>query len=249
MKEATKAIQFYRDGNPIMHDAVDQIIVKVYQKKEKGDRSFLLTSCGQGNGTTSIAINLAIGLAASGWKVLLIDCDIRKKMTYKRLNVDAKIGLADYLSDQHTKLQNIIFPTTYDNLFYIPGGREADNPIRLFCSDRMDIFMKQVAEDYQYIIYDTPSINTVPELEILLPKVDNIMLIASIGITAKKQLRNAENQLERYSEKYMGLIVNRVNKREYREFHQDYDYYMPQKQSYKYLQSLRKSMKKRKGKI
>lgn len=245
MKET---INFYRENSQVMNDAIDQVIVEIYKHKAKGYQSFALTACGQGNGTTTISINLAIGLAGCGWKVALVDCDLRKQMRYKRLNAEAKKGLTDYLSKTVT-LEDITYKTSYENLSYIPGGSISESPVRLFCSEQMEVFTKTLKENYQYIIYDMPSINVVPEVEIIIPFVDGIMLITSVGQSTKKQLYGAREKLGNYKEKYTGLIVNQVAMREYRTYQKDYDYFVINKQSHKYIKSLKRSMKKRKGNV
>ena len=75
------------------------------------------------------------------------------------------------------------------------------------------------------------------------------MLITSIGQSTKKQLYDAREKLKNYKEKYIGLILNQVTMREYRSHQKDYDYFTKNKQSHKYIKSLKKSMNKRKGNV
>ena len=114
-------IKFYRSDSQLMNDAIDRIVVEVHSRKnasEQERKSILLTGCSPESGTTTLAINLAISLSAADWKTLLVDCDLRKGMKYKRLNADTKKGLADYLN--HTcELNEIISSTNYEKLDYI----------------------------------------------------------------------------------------------------------------------------------
>ena len=235
-------INFYRSDSQLMNDAIDRIVVEVHSRKnasEQERKSILLTGCSPESGTTTLAINLAISVSAADWKTLLVDCDLRKGMKYKRLNADTKKGLADYLN--HTcELNEIISSTNYEKLDYITCGSEAESPVRLLCSAQMEHFVEEVKNEYDYIVFDCPSLNVVSDANILFPHIDGIALVSAIDKTSKRQLRDALDKVEKYEEKYYGMIINQVELSDYKKYLKDYDYFREENINKKYHKNLKR---------
>lgn len=237
-------MDFYRSDSQLMNDAVDRIVVDFYRRKrEKGDKTFLLTGCCSEVGTTNICISLAIALSVAGWKTMLVDCDMRKANRYKRLNENKRLGLVDYLTED-LKIQEVTWNTGHENLSYIPCGNHSESPVRLLCSNRMEAFVEELKKEYDFIIFDFPTIDIVPDAEILIPFVDSIALVAALRKTTKRQLSAAKKVMESYNDKYAGLIVNRVELLQYRKFNHDFDYFKTQNLNDKYEKAMRKKKKR-----
>lgn len=239
-------IDFYGNDNQIMNDAIDRIVVKIYgEKKKSGARSFLMTGCGTGVGTTTLSINLAIALSLAGWKTLLVDCDLRKGSAYKRPGNGKDNGLAEYLMGE-IKEQELSHDTNYEKLDYIPNGRSCKSPVRLLCSSRMEEFVKNHKENYDYIIYDMPSVNVVSDAEILFPLMDGIILVAGMNRTTKRQVREARRKACREKERYLGIIVNNVEISQYRKYRKDFDYFTEEKLHKRFLNREKQAKKGKK---
>lgn len=218
-------IDFYRNKNQVMNDAFDRVIVEVQMKKNKfGYKTFLITGCNTKVGTTTNAINLAVSMAASGWKTILIDGDLRKCSQYKRLNDVDDIGLSEYLMDKK-RLDEVVYETNINLLNYIPCGRVDESPVRLFCASEMEDLVKQLKKEYDYIIFDMPSINVTPDANILSTLVDAVILVASLRETSKQQLQDAKKKLENYDAKLIGAIINKVEMSEFKRHIKDFDYF------------------------
>lgn len=240
-------IEFYRSDSLLIDDAIDRIVVEIHQRKKLFDKNTVLfTGCSAGSGTTATVINLAIALAQAGWKTLLIDCDLRKKSEYKRLNQDDEIGLSDYLSGV-AKKEEVIYDSNYENMRYIPGGKSAGRAIRLLCTQEMENLLKEVKNEYDYVILDLPSINIVSDADILAPFVDGIVLMAALNQTTKPQLANAKRKMLKYGDKFYGIIVNKVELSQYKKVIKDYDYFRTKNLSKKYEKNLEKKRKQNKS--
>ena len=143
-------VNIYQSESQIVRDAIDKVIVQVYQRKrEKKHVSFLVTGCSAGCGTTHTAINMAVALANAGWKTVLVDCDIRKGMTYKRLNQEIQCGLSEYLMNNTKQL---ICETNNELLDYIPCGNNVGSPVRLLCTKEMEKLAIELSEKYDLVI-------------------------------------------------------------------------------------------------
>jgi capsular exopolysaccharide synthesis family protein len=235
-----RTIEFYHNESQFMNDAVDRIVVKVHHyKKAYSKKSILLTGCSPACGVTTMSINLAIALSMAGWKTLLVDCDLRKGLKYKRFGEKAMLGLSDYLAKK-TVIEKVINKTNYESLDYVSCGSQYTSPVRLLCSADMTSFMDYANKEYEYIIMDFPSINVVSDANILFQNVDGIVLVAGLNQTTKKQLWDAKYSVAAYNEKYYGLIINRVDMKQYGKSIQDYDYFKQQKLEKKHRLSMKK---------
>ncbi len=222
-------LEIYKSDNYILNDAFDQAVMNLHiQRKQNGYKSFVLCGCEAGDGTTTVSINLAAALAVSGWKTVLIDGDMRKKSAYKRLNESVKDGLSDYLLNK-AKLENVVYETTTDNLYYIPCGSLIDNPTRLLCSNKMTEVADQLASNYDFILYDMPAVNAATDAKVIAVNADAVILVSSIGKTSKKGLVSAANALEEIKANLIGTIVNKMDMDQYRLQNEDYDYFEKEK--------------------
>ncbi|MEE1101393.1 MAG: CpsD/CapB family tyrosine-protein kinase [Agathobacter sp.] len=241
-------IEFYRSESQLMNDAIDRIVVEFHRrKKERGDKTFLLTGCSSEVGTTSVSINLAIALSVAGWNTLLVDCDMRKNDKFKRLNENSQIGLVNYL-ERSLLLKDILYNTGYEKLSYIPCGATTNiSPVRLLCSSKMEKLVEELKGNYDFIIFDFPSIDIVPDADILIPSIDAVALIAAMRKTTKQQLAEAKMKMELYEDKYAGLVINRVDMMQYKKYNHDFDYFCADNLNDKYEKNLKKMMKSKKN--
>lgn len=223
-------INLYRCENKIVNDAFDNIVANICLQKEKnGYKSFMLTGCEAGVGTTTITVELAISLSMAGWKTVLLDCDMRKVSAYKRLNEDLTKGLTDYVKSTAT-INDIICDTNWTLLDYIPcGSVEDENPLRMLYSQNLTKLMSQLTEEYDYIILDVPSVNSSVDSHILSVKCDATLLVASLDGNSKQYLENSRDLLVKDGANLIGVIGNMVSLDQYKHYVKDYDYFNEKK--------------------
>lgn len=182
-----------------------------------------------------------------------MDCDLRKKQDFKKLNENTEIGLSDFLEREQTEealdFNDIIYSTNVDNLSYIPCGKYAASPARLFCSGVMEKLLKYVNENFDYVIFDFPSIAVAPDAQILFGEVDGIVLVSALERVTKKQIREAKRKVVPYAEKYYGMVINKIEMNMYRKYVQRFDYYFLDKKGNQKLagKSARKYRKHRRN--
>ena len=227
-----RQIELYTNTSQVMNDAIDRIVVEIHNKKKKKEEAhkIALTGCAPQCGNTSICIGLGISFATSKWRTLIVDCDMRKQQDFKKLNDYTEKGLSDFLvSDQAEEefdFNEIIYPTNVDNLSYIPCGTYAASPARLFCSNVMQKLLTYVNENYDYVIFDFPSIAVAPDAQILFGEVDGIVLVSALGSVTKKQIKEAKRKVAPYAENYYGMVINKIEMSLYRRYVQRFDYYL-----------------------
>lgn len=237
-----KKLDIYRNQNYMLNDAFDQTVMNIHiQKEQNGYKSYTICGCEPGDGSTTVAINLAASLAASGWKTVLVDGDMRKSNNYKRLNEEATLGLSNYLMEQ-AEIDDVIYETTTDLLYYIPCGDLISNPVRLLCSNKMEEAQKALTERFDFIIYDMPAMNAAMDANVLAVKSDACILVVSMGETSKKGLMSATNTLKESKANLLGVIINKTEMDEYRRYRKDFDYFKKER----YAGNAKAAMKKNK---
>lgn len=230
MKNSKKIVDLYTNTSQVANAAVDRIVVEIINKHkdEKLGQTLLLTGCSPVVGTTSTCISLAIAIANTKRKTLLIDCDVRKAIQYKKLNRETTVGLADYLLEESEKgygVDDIVYETNVEDLYYVPCGEYCENATRILCSAKMMELIDTAKAQYDCVIFDLPSINIVPDAQVLFGKVDGVVLVAALGETRKSQIKDAKRKVAPYAKNYYGMIINKVEKDVYRRNIKDYDYY------------------------
>lgn len=250
-KKIKPQIKLYVNDSQVMNDAIDRIVVEIHNKKKEQDgaKKILLTGCGPQCGSTSTCIGLGIAFSAAKWRTLIIDCDLRKQRDYKKLNDNTENGLSDYLvgdNNDNTNFEEIIYTTNFDNLFYIPCGKQAASPARLFCSGMMKELLKYAEENYDYVIFDFPSVSVAPDAQILFGDVDGIILVSALEGVTKRQIKNAKQKVQPFADKYYGMIINKINIKLYKKYIKKFDYYFLDKSGKQKLNGKASKMNKKK---
>lgn len=244
-------IHLYENKDQCVTAAIDKIVVELFNRKAGNEmQSIALFGASPLAGSTTTSIDLAIAMAATGRKILLVDCDVRKAAQYKKLNDSIKDGLADYLlqgEEQTIKLDDIVYNTNVDGLFYVPCGTYTKNSTRVMCSTKMQPLMKEFGEYFDYVIYDLPSISVVPDAQVLFQYVDDIVLLVALGETRKKQIKDAKRKIAPFAEKYCGMIINKISPDMYKRRVKEFDYYLADRRGEQKLggASTRKKYKKK----
>lgn len=218
-------LNIYRNENSTLNDSFDQAVMNIHIEKEQhGYKTFVICGCEAGDGATTVAINIAASFAAAGMKTVLIDGDMRKKKVYKHLNEDTDDGLSNYLRG-FCSLEDVIYETTTNNLFFIPCGELINNPLRTLCSSKMTDLKKELEDKFDFIIYDMPAITAGMDAKVMAMKSDAVILVSSLNKTSKRSLVSAANTLSDDKINLIGTIINKAGMDEYKRYRKDYDYF------------------------
>lgn len=249
-------IELYANNSQVMNDAIDRIVVEIHNKKkvDDGAKKILFTGCGPQCGSTSTCIGLGIAFSAAKWRTLIIDCDLRKQRVYKKLNENTDCGLSDFLLGDKADTEDfeeIIYNTNFENLSYIPCGNFAASPARLFCSGMMKKLLEYAERNFDYVIFDFPSVSVAPDAQILFGDVDGIVLVSALEGVTKRQIKKAKQKVKPFADKYYGMIINKIDLKLYKKYIKKYDYYFvnkegKQKLGYKATRKYKRSQKVKK---
>ena len=174
-------------------------------------RKILITSVFSAEGKSEISFQLAAEIAKTEKKVLLIDADLRNSNFQKRHNVkENMVGLSEYLSGQVDNPDMFVYATNYKDLFLIPAGAYAPNPADMLSDDMFRKILDSAAEDFDYIIIDSPPLGLVIDAATIASVCDGTLLVLESGAVSYRAARKVKQQLERTGCYILGVVLNRV---------------------------------------
>jgi capsular exopolysaccharide synthesis family protein len=225
----TKTFNVYNEENKAVQDAYAMLTANIHLRGNRREyKTLVLTSCKPKVGKTSIAISLAMTMAGSGWKVLLVDGDMRRPIAGKRLGGDSLLGLSDYLTGE-AELSEALCQTNIKNLTFLHSGENRQNPIGLLCSSRFEELNVTARNEYDFVIFDTPALSSVVDASLFAAMADATLLVVEMGNTSLDSLKPAKEQLEKVNANIMGVVLNKVKKNDYKKYFGSFDYFSDDK--------------------
>jgi capsular exopolysaccharide synthesis family protein len=182
----------------------------MFSLPDNGCRRVLITSSVAAEGKSTTNVNLAITVAETGAKVILLDCDLRRPNIARLMGEKGNKGLSNVLINDCT-LSSAIFKTAYPNLDVIYSGKIPPNPAELLSSDNMKSVIDKLSEDYDYIFFDTPPINLVTDAALISSLADGVIITSRQYVTEKKLLAQAVEKLRFVNAKIIGIVLNDVS--------------------------------------
>lgn len=170
-------------------------------------QTVVVTSAGSGEGKSTTTANLAVVLADSGQRVLLVDADMRKATVHKTFHLTNDTGLSLYLSSNQ-QIEAVVQPTSIANLSILTAGPKPPNPSELLGSKRMDQFLEDACRLYDVILFDMPPVVAVTDAQIMASKVDGTLMVVREEVTRKDALVNAKKLLDLVQAHILGVVYN-----------------------------------------
>jgi len=168
----------------------------------------MMTSAGPGEGKSTTAANLAVAIAQSGKKVILVDCDFRKPVQHRTFGKRNK-GVTNYLVDSIDP-GGLLAETEVENLYLIPSGPIPPNPSELLSSGKMLELLNYIKAQADFVIVDAPPVIAVTDACVLASKVDGVVLVLGSGIVRPEMAQRAKELIARANGHILGVILNRV---------------------------------------
>lgn len=172
-------------------------------------KSIVVTSSAPSEGKSTILVNLAITMAQTGKKVIIIDCDLRRPTVSKKLALPNGEGLTNVLI-QEKKVEECVLATKIPNLYALTSGPVPPNPAELLGSKKMKSVLEGLHEVFDIILIDAPPVIAVTDAQILSTLAEGVLLIACYGQTEKKGLIKAKELLDKVGAKILGVVMNKV---------------------------------------
>lgn len=175
-------------------------------------KSLVITSAVPGEGKTSTAINLAIALAQTGQRVLVIDGDLRRPRAASVLGLERSVGLTTVLvgrSDLHESIQK----HAASGVYFLASGPIPPNPTEVLQSKAAQGLFDQLHQMFDMVIIDAPPLLPVSDAAIIARDVDGAILVVRHGKTTTDQLEQARLRLQQIDANLFGVAVNMTPRR------------------------------------
>ena len=189
-------------------------------------RRLLVTSAVPNDGKSLVAANLAVSLALSGSRVLLVDADLRKGHLSERFGLQCEKGLGQMLT-QRLNWSTLVIDTQVEKLKLLPRGPLEKNATEYFFTSDMEAFVNQAAAEYDFVIVDTPPVMAADDAASIAARMDGLLFVVRAEATSARIARAALNLLVQRKSRVLGLVLNAVRPgaNDYHDYTRYYDYY------------------------
>ena len=205
---------YFLNGSSPWAEAFRQVRTSLLSVAQDGNlHTLLVTSAEPGEGKSTIASHLAIAMAQSGRKVLLVDGDLRAPVQHKIFSLPNQQGLSNVLRGE-VALANAVQRSPDAGFWVLSSGPLPPNPAELLGSAEMAALIERDAKEYDVVLLDAPSLLAVADAGILAPLVDDVLLVVGRAQTRQNEVQAACHLLDRLGARSVGVIINRAEHRE-----------------------------------
>ena len=186
-------------------------------------RTLLVTSSLPQEGKTTTSGNLAVVFSQAGYKVLLVDCDLRKPGIHGLFRLQNQTGLTTLFRDDTATVKSVAQDTELEKLSIVTSGPLPPNPAELLGSRRWQAILESLKAEADLVIIDSPPLQAVTDAALVATGVDGTVLVIRARRTRRGAVRQGRDALARGGGKILGVAMNALKRREYDEH--NYGYY------------------------
>lgn len=190
---------------------------------DKPIKSIVCTSTIPNEGKTTVAIQLAQAIATSGKRVLLVECDMRRRSIGGVIGAHSQNGIYSVLSGA-VPLQNAIIETVQRNMYFLDVEPHIPNPADLIASRRFERMMREIDDMFDYAVYDTCPVGPFVDGALVAARADATVLVIRENFTSRAAVADAYSQLEKAGANVVGIAMNFCESEEHNYYYYSYYY-------------------------
>lgn len=218
------------DDRHLYAEAFRNIRSSVLFKNWRGrpPKTIMITSAVPNEGKTTVTSNLAVTMALAGARVLLADCDLRRGGVNELLNRASSPGISDVLRGK-CPWRDAVQGTDIRNLDLLARGEVFDQTSEMLLSRTADEMLKEMAEEYDYVIFDSAPVLVADDTGSFAPKIDAVLFVVRMSSTMARLSAKALDLLYDRQVNVGGVILNRSSSslKEYTYYNYASYYYTP----------------------
>jgi succinoglycan biosynthesis transport protein ExoP len=171
-------------------------------------QTLLVTSAEPREGKSTVVANLALAIAQSGQRVIVVDGDLRRPTVHKIFDLSNEIGLSSVLKQEAT-LDEALQGGKTPGVKVLTSGPLPPNPAELLDSPQMTALIEQLVQQFDMVLLDSPSLMAVTDAAVLAPTVDSVVLVIGRAQARQEAVQTACQQLANVKTRWV-LVVNRA---------------------------------------
>jgi polysaccharide biosynthesis transport protein len=173
---------------------------------DSGPKSFVITSSIPQEGKSTTSANLAIVIASSRARVVVIDADLRRPKLAQYMGLEGAVGLSDVLIGR-AELADVLQKWGDDELFVLPAGSIPPNPSELLGSAAMASLLRELESEFDVILIDLPPLLPVTDAALVSKLTRGTLVVVAAGKTHRGEFAGAIATLENVGANVAGVIV------------------------------------------
>lgn len=185
----------------------------LFMSPDRPIQMLMVASAMPREGKTFTAVSLAITLAQSGKRVLIVDADMRRPRIHKVFKIRPPVGLTSVLIGEAT-LEEAVCETEVPNLFVLPCGPIPPNPGELIHSQRATELIALLRERFDRVVWDTPPVTAVADALALGPQLDGLVMVLRARRTRLDDADISLRQMRAVGIRVVGCVLNAVDPRD-----------------------------------
>ncbi len=210
--KVSKNIITYLEKTSVVSEAYRILRTNIqYASIDKRIKSIVITSPEVCDGKTVTACNLAVSMANSNNKVLLIDCDLRKPSIHNQFKISNCKGISNLLLMDIDIEDCLINSNDINNLTLLTSGTISSNPSELISSNKMRKLLEQLVSQFDIVIMDTPPLRYASDGVILGSMADGVILAIASGETNISLAKQATKALRNVDANILGAIMTKIH--------------------------------------
>lgn len=167
----------------------------------------VVTSATKGEGKTTSISNLAIAIAESGKRVLIMDCDYRRPRIHRVYGIAKEPGTANHLFDD-SDLNDVVVQSVIPGVDLLPAGTEPPSPGLAINSQKMKQLLEKLRSEYDYVLIDTPPYGITTDAAPLIKMSDGVILVTRFNLTTTPELDQILENLSNINANVIGTVLN-----------------------------------------
>jgi len=186
-------------------DAARTVLLHAFRKKNL--RTVMVSSAGPGEGKTTLSAHLAASMARAGWRVLLIDGDMRCPSLHKVFGIPSDVGLGEALRGA-ANLREIVQAGPLPGLWLVPAGNGDAQTMRSLAQGGLALLLAEIKNEYDFILIDSAPILPVVDSQLMGQAVDGVILSVLQNVSRLPSVYAAYERMMLFQIDVLGVVVH-----------------------------------------